>query len=279
VRAAPGDRHPYRDHEQAADLVSLQRVVLHFNSDLVVVGAMAYRAFLPEGARHTEDIDLVRTTAGPIGPILDRLRKVLEPWLGGAGFAPSQTAPKLRFRVPAEDDPSAHIRLKIEINTDEIEAFDPAVAIPFEVANPWFAGSAAVETFSREEILATKLRALLQRSKGRDLFDLDHGLRVFDGLDKVRVTEHLQSYLRRSGLQISRAEAEQRMFAKLSRPAFIRDLRPLLPAAEATAITDEETKAAFIRVFAAFIAILPGAAWARSEEMRERFGVTTAPET
>lgn len=236
-------------------------------------GTALNKLHFPAPLRYSEDIDLVRTTAGPIGPILDRLRKVLEPWLGGAGFAPSQTAPKLRFRVPAEDDPGAHIRLKIEINTDEIEAFDPALAIPFEVANPWFAGSAAVETFSREEILATKLRALLQRSKGRDLFDLDHGLRVFDGLDAVRVTEHLQSYLRRSGLQISRAEAEQRMFAKLSRPAFLRDLRPLLPASEANAITDEATRAAFRRVFAVFISTLPGAPWARSEEMRKRFGI------
>jgi hypothetical protein len=36
--------------------------------------------------RYSEDIDLVRTTAGPIGPILDRLRAVLEPWLGRGQF-------------------------------------------------------------------------------------------------------------------------------------------------------------------------------------------------
>ena len=44
--------------EQAADFASLQRVVVNLGSDLVVVGAMAYRAFFPESARHTEDIDI-----------------------------------------------------------------------------------------------------------------------------------------------------------------------------------------------------------------------------
>lgn len=44
--------------EQSADFVSLQRLVVNLDSDLVVVGAMAYRAFFPASARHTEDIDV-----------------------------------------------------------------------------------------------------------------------------------------------------------------------------------------------------------------------------
>jgi len=59
------------------------------------------------------------------------------------------------------------IRLKVEINTHERTAHDPARTIPFAVKNPWFSGSASIGTFSTEEILATKLRALLQRDKGR----------------------------------------------------------------------------------------------------------------
>jgi predicted nucleotidyltransferase component of viral defense system len=68
----------------------------------------------------------------------------------------------------------------------------------FRVNNPWFAGEASVPTFSRAEILATKLRALLQRNKGRDLFDLSHALDVFDGLDRNRIIECFGQYLRRS---------------------------------------------------------------------------------
>ena len=48
--------------------------------------------------RYSEDIDLVRTTAGPIGPVLDAVREVMEPWLGKAAFDQSPVAPKLRIQ-------------------------------------------------------------------------------------------------------------------------------------------------------------------------------------
>jgi len=200
-------------------------------------GTALDKLHFPTPLRYSEDIDLIRTTAGPIGPILDRIRALLEPWLGRAGFDQSPVAPKLRFRVPAEDG-SADIRLKIEIGTAEIVAHDPPRSIPFGVANPWFAGTADVQTFSREEMLATKLRALLQRDKGRDLFDLAHALDVFDGLNVDRVVACLGLYLQRSHTAISRAEAEMRMFAKLSNPRFLTDMKPLVSATQATGLTE-----------------------------------------
>ena len=38
--------------------------------------------------------------------------------------------------------------------------------------NSWFTGSAELTTYHFEELLGTKLRALYQRKKGRDLYDL-----------------------------------------------------------------------------------------------------------
>ena len=181
--------------------------------------------------------------------------------------------PSFEFKTDAEGAADAvPIRLKVEINTREIEAYDPPIAIPFGVENPWFTGAADVPTFSREEILATKLRALLQRNKGRDLFDLDHALTTFDGLNPVRIVECLSLYLEKSGMAISRAEAQQRMFAKLVNPSFFVDMRPLLPAERADALTDDALKAAFTRVMEQLIERMPGAQWARADEMRERFG-------
>ena len=58
-------------------------------------------------------------------------------------------------------------------------------------------GKAAVSTFSREEMLATKLRALLQRNKGRDLYDLAHALKVFEGLNTSRVASVWSSTCKR----------------------------------------------------------------------------------
>jgi len=42
-------------------------------------------------------------------------------------------------------------------------------------------------TFTAEEMLATKLRALLQREKGRDLFDVARALEVFKDLNRARL--------------------------------------------------------------------------------------------
>ncbi len=97
-------------------------------------GTALNKIIFPEPLRYSEDIDLVRTTEGPIGPILDAMREVLEPWLGQASFAASSVTPKLRFRVPAEEDPEAQIRLKVEINIAETKAFDSPVSIPMHTA-------------------------------------------------------------------------------------------------------------------------------------------------
>ena len=115
------------------------------------------------------------------------------------------------------------------------------------------------------------MRALLQRDKGRDLFDLSHALAVFDELDGGRVIEIFRRYLAQQELKLSRAQAEKRMFAKLNNPGFLADIRPLLAPTEAERLTDETMKAAFVDVFTGLIAQLPGNPWARTDEMTERF--------
>jgi predicted nucleotidyltransferase component of viral defense system len=276
-----GNIVPWAEQRQVEQDLIISRAIVDLFADPFLREQLRFRGgtalnklHFPAPIRYSEDIDLVRTTAGPIGPILDRVREWLEPWLGRANFDQSQVAPKLRFRVQAEDAAAAaQIRLKIEINTAEIEAYDPPQAISFRVDNPWFSGNAEISTFSREEMLATKLRALLQRNKGRDLFDLAHALDVFQGLKTGLVVECFGRYLQRSEMRISRAEAEQRMFAKLNSPSFLADMRPLLAAAEAARLTDDAMKDAFTKVFTQFIVLIPGDPWVRSDEMKERFAV------
>lgn len=276
-----GNVVPWAEQRQVEQDLIISRAIVDLFADPFLREQLRFRGgtalnklHFPAPIRYSEDIDLVRTTSGPLGPILDRVRERLEPWLGRASFEQSQVAPKLRFRTPAEDPAAtAQIRLKVEINTAETQAYDAPLAVPFRVDNPWFAGAADVATFSREEMLATKLRALLQRNKGRDLFDLAHALDVFEGLNAGRVVACFGQYLNRSQVRISRAEAEQRMFAKLTNPGFLADMRPLLAATEAARLTDEAIKAAFARVFTRFVALIPGDPWAHSDEMKERFGV------
>jgi predicted nucleotidyltransferase component of viral defense system len=271
---------PWADQRQIEQDLIISRALVDIFADEILRAALRFRGgtalnklHFPAPLRYSEDIDLVRTSAGPIGPVLDRLRVVLEPWLGKAQFDQSPVAPKFRFRVDAEDSSGVPIRLKVEINTREIEAFDPAADIPFSVANPWFSGKSAIPTFSREEMLATKLRALLQRDKGRDLFDLAHALPIFDGLDESRVVAYLARYLALQEQSLSRAQAQERMFAKLAKPRFLLDMRPLLPADQAEALDDDAMMAAFTAVFERLIERMPGDPWAKTEGMKARFGL------
>ena len=276
-----GNAVPWADQRQVEQDLIIGRALVDIFSDEVLRDALRIRGgtalnklHFPAPLRYSEDIDLVRTSAGPIGSILDRLRVILEPWLGRAQFDQSPVAPKFRFRVEAEDGSGVPIRLKIEINTREIQAFDGSASLPLEIENPWFSGKADISAFSREEMLATKLRALLQRDKGRDLYDLAHALEVFEDLNADRIIEMFARYLGLSGQTISRAQAQERMFAKLANPRFLLDIRPLLPAAQAEALTEESTAASFRRVFTILVDRLPGEPWGRMPVMKERFGIS-----
>ena len=278
-----GNNVPWAEQRQVEqDLIISRAIVAIFSAPLLSAelrfrgGTALNKLHFVVPMRYSEDLDLVRTANGPIGPILDGIRDVMEPWLGRAQFDQSPVAPKLRFRVDAEDQTAAApIRLKVEINTREITAFDPPHAISFRVKNPWFTGAVDVPTFSREEMLATKLRALLQRDKGRDLFDLAHALDEFKGLDAARLVACFGAYLEQSGQALTRAQAQERMFAKLANPRFLTDMRPLLPAAQSELLTDDSTKVAFRKVFTQIIDLIPGDPWVRLAEMNERFGLDT----
>ncbi|WFU13332.1 nucleotidyl transferase AbiEii/AbiGii toxin family protein (plasmid) [Rhizobium sp. CB3090] len=270
---------PWADQRQVEQDLIISRALINIFNDKMLGTELRFRGgtalnklHFPKPLRYSEDIDLVRTSSGPIGPILDQLRVVLEPWLGRAQFDQSPVAPKFRFRVEAEDGSGVPIRLKVEINTREIEALDPPQSRLLQVDNPWFAGEAAIPTFSREEMLATKLRAFLQREKGRDLYDLSYSLEAFEGLNVERVAALFSQYLDLAGQSISRAQAEERMFAKLANPRLLIDMKPLLPLEQAESLSEEATKNAFTRVFEEIVVKIAGDPWIRTPEMKERFG-------
>jgi len=275
-----GNIAPWAEQRQIEQDLIISRAIIEIFSDDFLKEQLRFRGgtalnklHFPAPLRYSEDIDFVRTTEGPIGPILDRLREVLA-WLGTAQFEQSPVAPKLNFEAEAES--GGQLKLKLEISTRERTVYDEPIAISHAVDNPWFAGQADILTFTNEEMLATKLRALLQRNKGRDLFDIAHALTVFGDLDAKKVASMFQKYLAVQDDRITRAQAEERMFGKLANPAFLRDLRPLLPPDQADKLTDEDTKDAFITVFTGLITHIEGKSWARMPEMAERFSVDVA---
>lgn len=269
---------PWAERRQVEQDLIISRTLVALFSDPLLAQELRFRGgtalnklHFPKPLRYSEDIDLVRTSGGPIGRVLGRVRDVLDPWLGQPKFDQSPVAPKFRYAIEGED--KAPIRLKLEINTREREAYDPIQLCPFKVESPWFSGAADIPTFSIEEMLATKLRALLQRKRGRDLIDLSHALAIFDALDAQKIVDLFGCYLAAAEPAITRAQAEQRMFDKLDDRNFMADVRPLLAADERATFNDAAARASFITVFDRIICLIPGTAWARTDEMRGRFRV------
>jgi predicted nucleotidyltransferase component of viral defense system len=118
------------------------------------------------------------------------------------------------------------MKIKIEINTREHFAVEGIKKLKLECKSDWFAGSADIVTFSTEELLATKLRALYQRRKGRDLFDLWIARELKPNFAKTVKT--LKSYLDKENLSITKKEYLDNLSAKIEDPIFQNDITPLI---------------------------------------------------
>lgn len=194
---------------------------------LLCGGTALHKLYVTPPQRYSEDIDLVQTTAGPIGPVLDAIRARLDPLLGKPRRENNPDNVTLRYRMESEIPPVTPLRLKVEINTREHFSVFGAQSRSFALRSPWFEGRAEIRTYAMDELLATKLRALYQRRKGRDLFDLWIGLGM-KTVNPQKVVQAFQRYLEAEGSKVSRDAFEKNLAAKVGSRAFGDDLRPLL---------------------------------------------------
>jgi predicted nucleotidyltransferase component of viral defense system len=218
-------------------------------------GTALHKLYFDPPARYSEDIDLVQRDAGPIGPLIDGIRETLDPWLGEPKWRAGHGRFTLYYRFETTLEPIVNMRLKIEINTREHFAVHGIVRRWHHVENPWFSGSAEVRTFSLSELLATKLRALHQRKKGRDLFDLALGL-AHGEANHEQILSAFERYTGFGGTPVTRAQFEASMATKLTAPSFLEDISPLLRTG-----LDHDAAEAWELVSAALISRLPGEAW------------------
>lgn len=190
-------------------------------------GTALHKLYLQPQPRYSEDIDLVQINPGPIKPILFRLGEVLS-WLPDRVTKPRRFNNTMVFRLESEIPPVQPIRLKLEINCYEHFNVLGLQHVPFSVENKWFRGQCQLTTYALEELLGTKLRALYQRKKGRDLFDLYVALSnaSFD-IDKV-----IQCYKRYMEFVVEKAPTYkqfiQNMELKMQDSEFLNDTQVLL---------------------------------------------------
>lgn len=191
-------------------------------------GATAlFKLHIRPAARYSEDIDFVQVASGPIGETFDAVRAVLDPWLGDPRRQLKEGRVNLVYRFESEDEPPKPMRLKLEINSREHFTELGHIQVRFEMRSRWWSGEADITTFPLEELLGTKLRALYQRKKGRDLFDLWYALEK-GAASAERIVSCFARYLRESGRQITRSNFEENLAAKLEDELFRADLAALL---------------------------------------------------
>jgi predicted nucleotidyltransferase component of viral defense system len=218
-------------------------------------GTALHKLFVSPAGRYSEDIDLVQAEAGPIGPLLAGVREALDPWLGTPRWKQGHGRVTVIYRFDTSFEPVIRMRLKVEINTREHFNVLGIARRPFTVDSPWFQGTTELPVYHIEELLGTKLRALYQRKKGRDLYDLWLVLRSAD-VDPHRIVDCFRHYMDHANVTASRAEFEANLADKLTDDVFLEDLQFLLPAG-----TEYDPRIAANLVREELIARLPGRPW------------------
>jgi len=157
-------------------------------------GTALGKLYLSPHPRYSEDIDLVQVNSEPIKETLARLREALS-FIGMPIVKQKKYNNTLVFHIQPTDMEGGELHLKVEINCKEHFSVFPLVRVPFEVKNSWYNGKCQVLTYELEELTGTKLRAVYQRRKGRDLFDLSNILNQRPELDKAKVIQAYERYL------------------------------------------------------------------------------------
>ena len=157
-------------------------------------GTALHKLYLNPAPRYSEDIDLVQIKPGGIGPILKQIKKVITFFEEDRKTSVGAHGGKAFYRFVSEYE-EIRLRLKIEINGKEHFNVLDWVEFPFTMENDWFSGSANIKTYNINELLGTKLKALYQRKKGRDLFDLDYS-RLNMELDINQIIQCFNEYMK-----------------------------------------------------------------------------------
>lgn len=193
---------PWQTNEQVEQDLVICRALVEIFSDEWLASRLAFRGgtalhklYLHPQPRYSEDIDLVQIRPEPIKETIVRLQERLS-FLGKGSVAQRNSNNTLKYRFESEFPPVQTLRLKVETNCREhfkVLGYHP---VDFAVKSSWFEGTCQITTYKIEELLGTKLRALYQRRKGRDLFDLHKALVQLPDLDTGALVKCYGEYMR-----------------------------------------------------------------------------------
>jgi predicted nucleotidyltransferase component of viral defense system len=226
---------PWKQFYQVEQDLIISRALVEIFSDEYLRENLAFRGgtalhklFLKPAPRYSEDIDLVQIKPGPIKPIMQRIGEVITFFEEDRKTQNRGHGIKALYRFTSEYE-EIRLRLKLEVNCKEHFNILEWVDFPFEVKSEWFSGQTHIRTYNLNELLGTKLRALYQRSKGRDLFDMDFA-RQHHELNYDEIIQCFQAYAQFSTDKRPPGKKEFliNLEGKENDPDFIGDLEALL---------------------------------------------------
>lgn len=211
-------------------------------------GTVLHKVHLAPAARYSEDIDLVAVGKRPGAHINKALERVLAPIMGEGSTDGILMKVLLSLRNAAK--PSQILRqsyeyapngasgkeaaLKVEVNLTERTPVYAVVTLPLSVQLPEGPATFDVVSFDVNEMLGTKMRALLQRDHARDLFDLAHAWATCAApghahpINGELVARAFLEYMKREGTDMTRRRFEDKLNGKLKLARFRADMSDVL---------------------------------------------------
>jgi predicted nucleotidyltransferase component of viral defense system len=205
-------------------------------------GTLLHKVHLAPAARYSEDIDLVVVGTRPPDHIRRAIRRVLTEILGtpkSSGWDALKLAIRntvkpsrvLRMTYSSRSivEPNRTLEIVIEANVTERKPHLPVVEMPFGFPFRDQTIQTRIKGFDIHEMLGTKMRALFQRKRGRDLFDLYWAMtKSPTPVDPAAVVASFDHYLKREGTKAGQAEFVGILEDHLRDRGFCSDMQPLL---------------------------------------------------
>lgn len=223
---------PWQENFQVEQDLVIERALMAIYEDSFLKERLAFRGgtalhklHLAPAARYSEDIDLVQVKSGPFGPVIDRLREVLS-FLGDKPIRKQkQHNNTLIYRFDSED--GVPLRLKVEVNCREHHTIYGVQEVRYKMDSEWYKGEVSIPTYELAELLGTKMRALYQRSKGRDLFDMWYAM-TQTGVRSSEILKAWSFYMKHENHSVSKQDYIDNMERKIADRDFIGDIVGLL---------------------------------------------------
>lgn len=205
-------------------------------------GTLLHKVHLEPAARYSEDIDLVVVGDRPEEHIRRAIRRVLKGVLGTPKASawdslflairntvkPSRVL-RLTYAVRSIIEPGRVLEIVVAANVTEREPHRPVVEMPFGFPFRGKEVRTQIKGLDIHEMLGTKMRALFQRRRGRDLFDLYWArTQAQPPVDPMGVIESFGHYLTKESSMAGREDVISLLRGHLEVRGFPSDMEPLL---------------------------------------------------